>query len=75
MLTFLKGVPPLDNVEGAGHITGRTSTFTATSWHDARRGLEPRTLTLTNCGFHIAHAEIRPTPAQFSGRVTAIWKL
>jgi len=67
-LTFLKGVPPIEGVEGSGHITGRTSTFTATSGHMqvGANGV----LTLTQGGFHIAHAEIRPTPAEFSGHVT-----
>ncbi len=67
-VTFLKGMPPLEGVEGAGHITGRTSTFTATSGHMqvGSNGV----LTLSQGGFHIAHAEIRPTPAEFSAHVT-----
>ncbi|QAY96526.1 hypothetical protein CWB41_12960 [Methylovirgula ligni] len=67
-LTFLKGVPPLDGVEGSGHITGRTSTFTATSGHMQVGSVG--VLTLSEGGFHIDHAEIRPTPAEFSARVT-----
>ncbi|MGP8231081.1 MAG: AsmA-like C-terminal domain-containing protein [Methylovirgula sp.] len=67
-LTFLKGVPPIEGVEGSGHITGRTSTFTATTGH-MQVGSDG-VLTLSEGGFHIAHAEIRPTPAELSGHVT-----
>ena len=66
-LTFLKGVPPLENIEGAAHITGRTSTFTATT--GTMQVGSTGTLALSNGSFHIQHAELRPTPAQFSGRV------
>ena len=66
-LTFLKGVPPLEHIAGTGHITGRTSTFTATS--GTMQVGDSGTLTVSDGGFHIAHAEIRPTPAQFSARV------
>jgi hypothetical protein len=67
-LTFLKGVPPLENVEGVGHITGRTSTFSATSgtMQVAAAGL----LTMSSGSFRIDHAEIRPTPAQFAAHVS-----
>jgi hypothetical protein len=67
-LTFLKGVPPIDNLTGVAHISGRTSTFTATggTMQVGTAGL----LTMSEGGFHIAHAEIRPTPAQFNAHVT-----
>ena len=67
-LTFLKGVPPLEHVAGVGHITGRTSTFTATS--GSMRVGDSGTLNLSQGSFHIAHAEIRPTPAELSAHVS-----
>jgi hypothetical protein len=67
-VTFLKGLPPLDGVEGSGHITGRTSTFTATAGH--MRVGSNGVLTLSQGQFHIAHAEMRPTPAEFSAHVS-----
>ncbi len=66
-LAFLKDVPPLENIEGAAHITGRTSTFTAST--GTMQVGSNGTLALSNGSFHIEHAELRPTPAQFSGRV------
>ncbi len=65
-MTFLKGVPPLDNIEGAAHITGRTSTFTATTG-TMQVGFDRNARAFSNGSFHIQHAELRPTPAQFSG--------
>lgn len=66
-VTFLKGVPPIDNLTGVGHISGRTSTFTATggTMQVGSAGL----LTMSEGGFHIAHAEIKPTPAQLTAHV------
>jgi hypothetical protein len=64
---FLPGVPPVQNIDGTIHITGRTSTFTA------KRGiLDPGSggpLTLTNAEFHIANAEMKPTPSLFTAQV------
>lgn len=65
---FLPGVPPLRNIEGVGHITGRTSTFTATAGSlDAGTGAP---LILSQGVFRIANAEIKPTPAQLSAKVS-----
>lgn len=65
---FLPGVPPLQNIEGSGHVTGRTSTFTA-----AQGSLDAGTggaINLTQGVFHVPNAEMKPTPANFSAQVT-----
>ena len=68
VVEFLPGVPPLRDIYGAGHITGRTSTFTATSGNlDAGTGAP---LLLSDGMFHVANAEIKPTPAQLSAKVS-----
>ncbi len=76
---FLSGVPPLTGVNGVGHITGRTSTFTTTSVGMLDEGAG-RTLTTAPGGaFHIADVEPRPTPAaivaQVSGSVETVGDL
>ena len=64
---FLAGAPALQNIEGSGHITGRTSTFTANQGViDAGAG---GPLTLTQGVFHVANAEMKPTPGQFTAQV------
>jgi hypothetical protein len=68
---FLPGVPPLSGVGGVGHITGRTSTFTTTNVGALDDG-EGRTLTIAEGGtFHIADAEIKPTPAVVVAKVSS----
>ncbi|MHB8886899.1 MAG: hypothetical protein ACYC5H_17785 [Methylovirgula sp.] len=68
VVDFLPGVPPLTDISGVGHITGRTSTFTATSGRlDAGTGAP---LILSDGGFHIANGEIKPTPAQISAKIS-----
>lgn len=67
VVEFLPGVPPLHDVEGTGHITGRTSTFIATSGRlDTATGGQ---LVLSNGSFRVFNAEVKPTPAQFSAQV------
>ncbi len=64
---FLPGAPLLQNIEGSGHITGRTSTFIAKQGTlDAGAG---GPLILSQGMFRVANAEIKPTPAQFSAQV------
>ena len=67
VVDFLPGVPPLRNIDGTGHITGRTSTFVATSGNlDAGTGSP---LIMSQGEFRIANAEIKPTPAQLTAQV------
>jgi hypothetical protein len=62
---FLPGVPGIRNLEGTGHITGRTSTFVATSGVLEAGG---RKLALAEGIFHIADADMKPTPAELTAR-------
>lgn len=65
---FLDGVPPIKGITGVGHITGRTSTFTATSGTlDAGAG---GPLSVAGATFHVANAEMKPTPGQFTTQVS-----
>ncbi len=64
---FLPGVPPIRNLEGTGHITGQTSTFVATSGTLEAGG---RKLAMSEGGFHIGNADLKPTPAEVSSKVT-----
>lgn len=76
-LAFLPGVPPLRGIVGAGHVTGRTATFTAANAAlDAGNG---RVLTLSDGSFHVSDFELKPTPAvveaKVAGSVEAIGQL
>ncbi|HEY1735246.1 MAG TPA: DUF3971 domain-containing protein [Methylovirgula sp.] len=65
---FLQGVPAVQNIDGTIHITGRTSTFLAKQGTlDAGAG---GPLNLTNAEFHIANAEMKPTPSQFTAQIS-----
>jgi Protein of unknown function/AsmA-like C-terminal region len=67
-LEFLPGVPPLHGINGVGHITGRTATFTvADAAVDAGNN---RVLAVSDGSFHIADAELKPTPAVIESKVT-----
>jgi Protein of unknown function/AsmA-like C-terminal region len=67
-LEFLPGVPPLRGINGVGHITGRTATFTvANASVDAGNN---RVLAVSDGSFHIADAELKPTPAVIEAKVT-----
>jgi Protein of unknown function/AsmA-like C-terminal region len=67
-LEFLPGVPPLRGINGVGHITGRTATFTvANAAVDAGNN---RVLAVSDGSFHIADTEIKPTPAVVEAKVT-----
>jgi len=65
---FLQDVPPLRHIEGIGHITGRTSTFTAKGGLvDLGNG---HRLTLSDGVFLMPDGDIKPTPATLNARVT-----
>jgi hypothetical protein len=66
-VAFLPGVPPVRNLDGHGHITGRTSTFVATSGTLDTGG---RKLTMSEGLFHIADADAKPTPAELTAKVS-----
>jgi hypothetical protein len=67
-IEFLPGAPLLQNIEGASHITGRTSTFTAAqATLDAGSG---GPLSVTQGIFQVANAEMKPTPAKVSAQVS-----
>jgi hypothetical protein len=67
-LEFLRGVPPLRGIDGVGHVTGRTATFTVANGSvDAGNG---RVLTLSEGSFHVADFEVQPAPAVAEAKVT-----
>jgi Protein of unknown function/AsmA-like C-terminal region len=76
-LDFLAGVPPLRDIDGVGHITGRTATFAAA--HAAVDAGNGRVLTLADGSFHVADFESKPAPAvveaKVAGSVEAIGEL
>lgn len=66
-LNFLPGVPPLRDLTGAAHITGKTTNFTITSGAlDTDSG---HRLTLSEGSFKVADAGIKPTPAVIVAKV------
>ena len=68
-LEFLSGVPPLRGINGVGHITARTATFTiANAAVDAGNG---QMVSLSDGSFHIAHTELKPAPAVMAAKVTS----
>ncbi|PNG26511.1 hypothetical protein CR492_07380 [Methylocella silvestris] len=76
---FLNGAPPLTGIDGVGHVTGRSTTFTTTSPSLVEAGAG-RILTIAPGGsFHIPDSEQRPVPAAIvanvSGAVEAVSEL
>jgi hypothetical protein len=70
-LDFLTGVPPLRGVDGAGHITGRTTLFTVTNTGVVEAG-DGRSLTISaGSTFHVPNTEIQPTPAVVMAKVSS----
>ncbi len=67
-LEFLSGVPPLRGINGVGHMTGRTATFTVAN--AALDAGDDRVLSLSGGSFHIADTGLKPTPAVIEARVT-----
>jgi len=67
-LHFLPGVPPLKELVGSAHISGRqTKVAIASGTLETASGQK---LTLTDGGFTVPDASIKPTPAVAAGRVT-----
>ena len=65
-VAYLPGVPPLEDVVGVGHITGRTSRFTLTSGTMDASG---RRIVLTDGSFSIANADVHPVSAELVAHV------
>ncbi len=65
-LAFLPGVPPLQDVAGTGHITGRTTHFTLTSGTMEANG---RKIAVSDGSFVVEDADRHPTPAEISAHV------
>jgi hypothetical protein len=66
-LAFLPGVPPLRGIHGAGHVTGRTATFTVSNAAvDSGNGNE---LILSDGSFHVADTDPIPVPAVVEAKV------
>ncbi len=65
---FLAGVPPLTGVDGVGHVTGRTTTFTTTSVGMLDGGAGALTAAAGGT-FHIPDAAQKPTPAAIVTRI------
>ena len=72
-LRYLNGVPPLDDVTGTGHVTGRTTRLlidSATTTADGRTAkLSNGTFTVLNADVHPAHATMT---AHLSGSVETV---
>ncbi len=72
-LRYLDGVPPIDEVNGIGHITGRTSRFTVTSGSIDASG---RKVVVSDGMFFVPNTNVHPTPAtlnaHLSGAVEAV---
>lgn len=67
-VNFLPGVPPLHDLTGVAHVTGKTTNFTITSGAlDTDSG---HRLTLSDGSFRVADAGIKPTPAVIVAKVT-----
>ena len=65
-LNFLDGVPPLEDVEGVGHITGRTTHFLVSS---AKILVHGKTITVDDGSFVVPNANSHPIPAIISGHL------
>ena len=72
-VTFLAGVPPIEDVEGFAHISGRTSTFNVTSGTIVSDG---RPIALTDGVFLVPNSDHHPTfasvEAHLAGSVEAV---
>lgn len=65
-LRYLDGVPPIDHVQGVGHITGRTSHFTLTS---GEIDVDGRKIEVTDGAFFVPNTNLHPTPAIVSAHL------
>lgn len=66
-LTFLPGVPAIENVVASGHITGRESHFALSSGTMNASG---KTIDLTDAGFTVLDSDAHPTPAEIKSHVS-----
>ncbi len=67
-LNFLPGVPPLHDLSGVAHITGKTTNFSITGGVlDTDSG---HRLTVSDGSFRVPDAGIKPTPAIIVAKVT-----
>lgn len=75
-LRFLEGIPPLEDVEGVGHITGRSSRFLVKS---ATLDAAGRKITVADAEFKVPDSNQHPIPAaltaQLNGDVEAVTDL
>ena len=65
-VVYLPGVPPLENVVGSGHITGRASHFALTSGVIDASGHK---IALSDGHFIVQNADEHPAPAEISAHV------
>ena len=72
-LRYLDGVPPLDDIVGTAHVTGRTTTLDINS---ATSTINGSLIQLSNGKFHVANSNVHPVQAlmsaHLSGSVEAI---
>ncbi len=66
-LRYLDGVPPLEDITGTAHITGRGSHFVITSGSSAVDG---RKVVLTDGRFDVADSSVHPILATLSGHLS-----
>ncbi len=67
-VNFLPGVPPLHDITGTAHITGRTTNFSVSSGVlDTESG---HRVTISEGSFRIADDALKPTPAIVAAKVT-----
>lgn len=66
--SVLPGIPPLSAIDGAGVVTGRTSSFIAT--RGAMEVAPHQKLALVEGSFSVPDADLRPTPAAVNVRMT-----
>ncbi len=67
-LAFLPGVPPLQDVSGTGHITGRTTHFALTS---GSLDVNGRKIAISDGSFVVENSDQHPVPATISAHVSA----
>lgn len=65
-LRYLDGVPPIENVEGVGHITGRSSRFSFTSGTIDAGG---RKIAVSDGAFLVPNTDQHPMPATLTAHL------
>ena len=66
-LRYLDGVPPLDDMVGSAHITGRTSSFVVSSATSTIDGFKVQ---LSNGSFTVPNSNVHPVQAYMSAHLT-----